>query len=162
MKTVCFEIKVMILKNKLDKSFGPSGTFAGYTILVLGIAATWSTWGGLLLVIVGAFMGFSSTGTVIDTDKKKIRYLNNLFGFIPAGKEIDIDKSMKLGIKESNITWTTFSQSNRSINTLKNDFRIVLCDSGEKEIMEISKSDSFATVKDHLDALSRQLGLEVI
>jgi len=152
----------MILKNKLDKSFGPSGTFAGYTILVIGIAVTWLNWGGLLLVVVGAFMGLSYTSTVINTDIKKIRYLNNLFGFIPLGKWMDIDASMKLGIKESNVTFTTYSQSNRSIDTVKNDFRIVLCDSGEKEIMEISKSDSFETGKDHLDTLSRQLGLEAI
>jgi len=152
----------MILKNKLDKSFGPSGTFAGYTILVIGLVVTWSNWGGLLLVIAGAFMGLSSTSTVIDTDKKKIRYINNLLGFIPTGKWMDINATMKLGIKESNVTWTTFSRSNRSIDTVKNDFRIVLCDSGEKEIMEISKSDSFATGKDHLDTLCRQLGLEAI
>jgi len=152
----------MILKNKLDKSFGPSGTFAGYTIFVIGLVTLYATWGGLLLVIVGAFMGFSSTSTVIDTDKKKIRYLNNLFGFIPAGKWMDMDASMKLGIKESNVTWTTYSRSNRSIDTEKNDFRIVLCDSGEKEIMEISKSNSVETVKERLDTLSRQLGLEAI
>ncbi len=152
----------MILKNKLDKSFGPSGTFAGYTIFVIGLVATWSTWGGLLLVIVGAFMGFSSTSSVIDTDKKKIRFSNNLFGILPTGKWIEIDDLMKLGIKESNVTWTTFSRSNRSIDTVKNDFRIVLCDSGEKEIMEISKSDSFEAAKDRLDTLCRQLALEPI
>ncbi len=152
----------MILKNKLDKSFGPSGTFAGYTILVIGLVLTWTNWGGLLLVVLGAFMGLSSTSTVIDTDKKKIRSLNNLLGFIPIGKWMDIDAAMKLGIKESNVTWTTFSRSNRSIDTIKNDFRIVLCDSGEKEIMEISKSESFATGKDQLDTLCRQMGLEAI
>lgn len=152
----------MILKNKLDKAFGPSGTFAGYTILVFGIVATWSSWGGLLLVLVGAFMGLSTTSTIVDTDTKRIRFTNNLLGFIPVGKWMDIDDSMKLGIKESNVTFTAFSRSNRSIDTVRNDFRIVLCDSGEKIIMEISKSDSFETAKDQLDSLSRQLGLEAV
>ncbi len=152
----------MVLKNRLDKSFGPSGTFAGYTILIIGIITVWYTWGGLLMVIVGAFMGFSSTSSLIDIDKKKIRFSNNLFGFIPTGKWMEIDTSMKLGIKESNVTWTTFSRSNRSIDTVKNDFRIVLCDSEEKEIMDISKSDSFETAKDHLDSLCSQLALEAI
>lgn len=152
----------MILKNKLDKSFGPSGTFAGYTLFVAGLVITYSNWGGILLIILGAFMGFSSTGTVIDTDKKRIRFSNNLFGFIPAGKWIDIDPSMKLGIKESNITWTTFSRSNRSIDTVKKDFRIALCDSGENEIMEISKKESLQLIMHELETLSRQIGLSKI
>lgn len=149
----------MILKNKLDKSFGPSGTFAGYTILIIGIVTTYTNWGGLLLVVVGALMGFSSTSTVIDTDKKRIMFSNNLFGIIQTGKWMDIDDTMKVGIKESNVTWTTFSRSNRSIDTMNKDFRIVLCDSDEKEIMEISKSDSLNSATSQLETISRQLGL---
>lgn len=152
----------MIVKSELDKSFGPSGTFAGYTIFIIGLITTYSNWGGLILVLVGAFMGFSSTSTLIDLDKKKIKYSNNLFGFIKTGKWIDIDPTMKIGIKESNITWTTFSRSNRSIDTVKKDFRIVLCDSAETEIMEISKSKSVDSAMLQLETLSRQLGLSAI
>ena len=152
----------MILKNKLDKSFGPSGTFAGYMIFIVGLITTYSNWGGLILVLAGAFMGFSSTSTFIDLDKKRIMFSNNLFGFIKTGKWIDLEATMKVGIKESNITWTTFSRSNRSIDTAKKDFRIVLCDSAETEIMEISKSESRVTAMAHLENLSRQLGLSAI
>lgn len=152
----------MVIKNKLDKSFGPSGTYAGYTILVIGIVTTCTNWIGLLLVAVGAFMGFSSTSSVIDPDKKRIMFSNNLFGFIQTGKWIDVDDTMRVGIKESNVTWTTFSRSNRSIDTTNKDFRIVLCDSDEKEIMEISKSDSLDSATSQLETISRQLGLRSI
>ena len=152
----------MILKNKLDKSFGPSGTLAGYTILVIGLITTYTNWGGILLVMVGVFMGFSSTSSVMDTDKKRIMFSNNLFGFIKTGKWVDIDNAMKVGIKESNVTWTTYSRSNRSIDTIKKDFRIVLCDSDEKEIMEISKSDSLDSAATQLELISKQLGLSPI
>ena len=152
----------MIVKNRLDKSFGPSGTFAGYTILVAGLVTTYSNWGGILLVIIGAFMGFSSTSAIIDTDNKRIKFSNNLFGVIPNGKWIDIVPAMKLGIKESNITWTTFSRSNRSIETLKKDFRIALCDSDKNEIMEISKKDSLELIMVELKTLSRQMELSTI
>jgi hypothetical protein len=69
---------------------------------------------------------------------------------------------MKVGIKESNITWTTFSRSNRSIDTVNKDFRIVLCDSAETEIMEISKSGSPDAAMLQLENISRQLGLNTI
>jgi hypothetical protein len=149
----------MIQNNKLDKSFGPSGSFAGYIIFAAGLVATYSNWAGLILVVIGAFVGFSSTGTVIDVYKKRIKFSNNLFGFIPAGKWIDIEPTMKVGIKESNITWTTFSRSNRSIDNVKQDFRIVLCDTEENEIMEISKNDSLDSAKSQLETISQQLGL---
>jgi len=149
----------MIVKYKLDKSFGPSGTFAGYALIVIGLITTYSSWIGLLLIIIGAFMGFSSTGTVIDTDNKRIKFLNNLFGFIKTGKWVDIDPAMKVGIKESNVTWTTFSRSNRSIDTVKKDFRIVLCDVDENELMEISKSNFIDDAMSQLEIIGKQLAL---
>ena len=152
----------MIYKNKLDKSFGPSGTFAGYIIFVVGLATTYSNWAGILLVLLGAFMGFSSTSSRIDIDRKRIMFSNDLFGFIRTGKWTDLNTTMKLGIKESNITWTTFSRSNRSIDTVRKDFRIVLCDSDENVIMEISKKESLESAMAELEIVSRRLGLSVI
>lgn len=152
----------MIQKNKLDKSFGPSGSFAGYIIFIAGLITTYSNLAGLILVVIGAFVGFSSTVTLIDLAKKKIKFSNNLFGFILTGNWIDIEPTMKVGIKESNISWTTFSRSNRSIDTVKKDFRIALCDSDENEIMEIHKNDSFEEAMVQLDIISRQLGLRMI
>jgi hypothetical protein len=152
----------MIHKNKLDKSFGPSGSFAGYIIFAAGLIATYSDLIGLILVLIGAFVGFSSTSTLMDTGKKRIKFSNNLFGFIPAGKWINIENSMKLGIKESNVTWTTFSRSNRSIDMVNKDFRIALYDSSENEIMEISKTKSLDAAKVELETISKELELEVI
>jgi hypothetical protein len=149
----------MIVKHKLDKSFGPSGTFAGYVLVGFGLLTIYSSWIGLILVLIGAFIGFSSTGSVIDTDKKRIKFSNNLFGFIKTGKWVDIDPSMKVGVKESNVTWTTFSSSNRSIDTVKKDFRIVLCDAEENEIMEISKSNSVEDAMSQLEIIGKQLAL---
>jgi hypothetical protein len=152
----------MTQKNKLDKSFGPSGSFAGYILFAGGLIATYSNSGGLILVLIGAFVGFSSTSTLIDPGKKRIKFSNNLFGFIPIGKWINIENSMKLGIKESNVTWTTFSRSNRSVDTVNKDFRIALYDSSENEIMEIHKDDSLEEVRVELGIISRQFGLSII
>jgi len=152
----------MIRKNKLDKSFGPSGSLAGYILFVAGLIATYSNAVGLILVFIGAFVGFSSTSTLIDPDKKRVKFSNNFFGFIPAGKWIDIETTMKLGIKESNATWTTFSRSNRSIDTVNKDFRIALYDCNENEIMDISKNKSLDAANIELETVSRELDLEVM
>ena len=44
----------MKVNNKLDKSFGPVGTSAGIFLFVLGIITLYSSWFGLILVIVDA------------------------------------------------------------------------------------------------------------
>jgi hypothetical protein len=49
---------------------------------------------------------------------------------------------MKIGIKESNMTWRTFSRSNRSIDTDVKDFRLILLDAEDQEIMPIMKLNS--------------------
>lgn len=91
-----------------------------------------------------------------------MKFSNNLFGFIQTGKWNDVDPTMKVGIKESNVTWTTFSRSNRSIDMVKKDFRITVYDSEDKEIMEISKHNSLESAMEKLRIISGQLGLSSI
>ena len=93
----------MIKEYKLDKSFGPIGTIAGITIFVVGVALICFSISGLFLIIIGAFVGFSSTSTLIDSDSKKVRFCNNLFGIIKVGKWITIEPNMNIDIKKSRI-----------------------------------------------------------
>lgn len=63
----------MITRNKLDKTFGPVGSLAGIFYSLTG----------LILVLIGAFVGFTSTMTLVDfvkrdfPTKKKFGYLNH-------------------------------------------------------------------------------------
>jgi hypothetical protein len=106
--------------------------------------------------------GLFATSSVVDTDKRRIMFSNNLFGIIKTGRWVEIKDVMKVGMKKSSVSWTTYSSSNRSIDTIKKDFRIVLCDSAENEIMEISKSDSLDTAITQLEIISKQLGINPI
>ena len=90
----------MIIKNKLDKTFGPFGTSTGFFIMIGGVIATFYSFLGLIIAIVGAFACFTSTSTIIDTDNKRIKHSDNLFGIIPIGKWIDIKPDMKIGLKK--------------------------------------------------------------
>ena len=81
-------MREMRIKNKLDKSFGPVGTSAGSLLFVVGMIVIFNSIYGLILVVLGAFVGFSSTGTIIDTEKRRIKFSNNLFGIFQTGKWI--------------------------------------------------------------------------
>jgi hypothetical protein len=111
-------------------------------IFIAGIASSFQSLAGLILVVLGAFVGFSSTSVLIDSDNQRIRFSNNLFGIVRTGKWLKVTSGMKIGIKHSNVTWRAYSRSNRPVDIAKSDFRVVLVDADEREIMPLLKSDS--------------------
>lgn len=149
----------MITNNKLDKSFGPVGTTAGIVIFVVGLITIVSSFYGLILIVLGAFVGFTSTSTFIDFEQKRIKFSNNIFGFISIGKWIPVEPTMIIGIQESNVTWSAFSQGNRNLDIEQKDFRIVLFDSDNRELMTLLKTDSMESAGVEMERLSNQLGL---
>jgi hypothetical protein len=152
----------MTIKYRLDKSFGPVGTTAGSILLVAGLIITLSSVWGIILALLGAFVGFSSTCTLLDVDRKRIKFSNDLFGVIHTGKWIPIDNSMKLGIKETDMTWSAYSRGNRPFDVEKQDFRITLIDANDKDIMVIKKNDSLESAKADLEKVASQLGIASI
>jgi len=153
----------MIAKNKLDQSFGPVGSMAGIIIFIAGLYVTcFVSLTGLILLLTGAFVGFTSTSAVIDYEKKRVKLSNNFFGIIKLGHWITIDSKMKIGIKKSNSVWRAYSRSNRDLNISEMDFRLILYDSSEEQIMALQKTDSVDSAKLAGDVLCQQLGLSLI
>ena len=74
-----------MVNNKLDKTFGPVGSFAGIIILLFGIYACFYSWVGITTIVVGVFLAFTNTGTLIDFENRRLKFASNLFGFIPVG-----------------------------------------------------------------------------
>jgi hypothetical protein len=151
-----------MIKNKLDKTFGPFGSSTGFFLFIGGIIATYFSFFGLIIAIIGAFVSFTSTGTYVDTEKKRIKFSNNLFGIFPAGKWIDIKPDMKLGLKKSHKGYRAYVRGTQPIGIHYNDIRIFLYDSENKQIMPISKFDSYESSKTELNNLSTLLGLEIM
>jgi len=147
----------MITNNKLDKSFGPVGTTAGIVLFVVGIITIFSSLYGLILIVLGAFVGFTSTSTFIDFEKKRIKFSNNIFGIIQTGKWIPVEPTMKIGVQESNVTWSAFSQGNRNLNIEQKDFRILLYDSENREILTLMKIGSMESAKVEMEILCNKL-----
>ncbi len=152
----------MIIKSKLDRQFGPAGSSTGIVMIAGGLFATYHSYIGLILILFGAFIGFTSTSTMLDTDKRKIKFSNNLFGILPIGKWIDIEPEMMLGIKKAHKGYRTYSRSNRQLNIHLRDVRIVLYGSDKKPIMQMMKFDSGEAAKEELGKLSNQLKLSTI
>jgi len=150
----------LIIKNKLDKTFGPFGTSTGFFIMIGGIIATFYSFLGLIIALVGAFACFTSTSTIIDTDNKRIKHSDNLFGIIPVGKWIDIKPDMKIGLKKFHRGYRAYIRGTQKVGIHYKDIRIFLYDSANKQLVPINKFDSYESSKNELNNLSSLLGLE--
>jgi hypothetical protein len=150
----------MKMINKLDKPFGPAGTSAGLVLLFAGVLTVSRSLFSLILIFIGAFMGFTSTSSIIDTKSKKVKFSNNLFGIFRIGKWVPIESGMKIGIRKSDQIWRTSSWSNRVLDIRQQDYRIVLFDFDEKEVITLKKEISQKAARTQLSKLSQQLGLK--
>lgn len=152
----------MITENKLDRVFGPIGSSAGIPLFVAGLIITYFSWTGLFLVLIGAFVGFTSTSALVDYEKRRLKFTNRIFGIFPVGKWVVVDKSMKIGIKKSNKVWRAYSRSNRPLDIADSDYRMILYDANGREIMPIQKFDSIDLAKSGLEKFCNQFGLDVM
>ncbi|MDG5799829.1 hypothetical protein QA597_05575 [Marinilabiliaceae bacterium ANBcel2] len=151
----------MILNYTLDKSFGPAGSVVGYFIILVGVSTVHLSFSGVVLMLIGSFMAFSTTGSVIDVDNFKIRFTNNLFGFIKIGGWRYVHPKMMIGLSDSKMTYRVYSMSNRSVDMGYSDYRIYLYNSDGRRGNAICRFKKLKDAEDELATLSDLLGLQI-
>ena len=152
----------MRIYNRIDRLFGPAGNTAGIVLIAVGLVMIYYSFVAIVLILVGLFAGFTSSGSVIDTDRKRIKFSNNLFGIISTGKWIEIEKEMHLGIEKSRSAWRTYSRSNRVLETENHGYMVILYDSAGKKIIPVLKTRTRESARAKLELLKEKLGLEVV
>ncbi len=148
--------------HQFEKAFGPGASFSGKIIFVVGLFVSYYTLTGLILVLTGAFLGFTNTCTTIDFEQRRVKHSNNLFGFIKTGKWMNINDSMKTAICKSKHIYRTNSQSNKTVDIETESTLICLFDSEGKKIMPLKKVISIEKQENELFELSEKLKLTII
>jgi len=151
----------MKIKNKIEKPFGPAGSWTGIFMFIAGVVMSYFSLIGLVLVIPGAFIGFTYENTLIDIDKRLVKHVNYLFGFIPTGKWIAINPEMRLGLKRIHRGYSTITRGN-SLHIHTVDIRIILYGANNKEILHIKKFNSVEEAKKDIEKLRNQLELSIM
>lgn len=148
-----------MVNNKLDKTFGPVGSFAGIIILLFGIYACFYSWVGITTIVVGAFLAFTNTGTIIDFENRRLKFASKLFGFIAVGHWTEIKPGMKLIVRNVSKTYTANSASNRQTSQKQSDIRIVLLNDSGAEVMAVKKFGTKEAAEKELPELTEKLKL---
>ena len=149
----------MITNNRLDRSFGTVGSSAGVFVFIAGVILTCLYLSAFILVVIGAFVGFTTSSAMIDYGRKQVKFSNNLFGLIRIGKWMPLEPTMKIGIRASNQTYRTYSRGNQALDVTQKDFRLILYDASNKEIMPVKKMESLEAARIELELESKRLGL---
>ena len=151
-----------MINNRLDKSFGPVGSFSGIVVFIAGLVSVYFSLFAFILVLIGAFVGFSYSSTWIDMERQRVRFSNNIFGLIKTGPWVQIENNMKIGIKKSNQVWRSYSRSNRTLDIANEDYRLILYNLEGKMVMPIKKTDNLLSAKTELQLMCNQMGLSQI
>ena len=151
-----------MIKNRFGLTFGPFGSSTGFFLILGGIAATWFSVYGLIIVFAGLFALFTDTSTKIDFDRKRIRHTDNLFGIIPVGKWTEISPGMKLGIKKTHRGFMGYTRGSQPMSIHEHDIRIILYGSDNKPIMPLKSFSSLESAREDLGIFSQQLGIPIL
>lgn len=149
--------------NKIDNAFGRTAVFVGGLFLITGAGFIYfkAYIAGVVVQLISLFVIFSYSGVDIDTENKRIRQYNKLFGLIKIGrwKPTKIYRGVTLVpfVKsESMASW-----SNRTTTLRTRDYRIFIVDKAKKPAFAIKCCDNIQEAKDSLDEFSIWLKLPV-
>lgn len=146
--------------NKLDYLFGPVGTISGKTIFLAGVILIFFSLSGLILILFGAFVGFTYKSIIIDFESRKVKPSTNIFGIIPWGKWVFVHPDMKVSFRKTGNTWRTYSRGNRSFNIADKDYFIFLCDSKGTEIIPLLKTNDSEKARLESEKTREKFGLK--
>jgi hypothetical protein len=132
-----------IQNNNLGKVFGPSPSFAGYVMIIAGILSLSRSLWGLALIIPGAFLAFTYTGTMTDYANRRVRYYTSFFGLISTGKWTAIDQTAKLNILKVRRKMTSYSRANVRLDTEDSEIRLVMLNKNGTEKIILNRYNTF-------------------
>jgi hypothetical protein len=144
----------MVLRNhNHGKFFGPVQVFMGYIFIVLGLCCVIYSPGTLLLVIPGTFMAFTYSGTIIDTENKKIMPYTTLFGIIRTGKWIEVSAFSIFKIVKSNRRYTSYSRSNVRLDMNITDISLLLVSKRGTKKVVLNRFTNFEDARREMEEL---------
>jgi hypothetical protein len=129
--------------NKLGKFFGPSLSFAGYFLMGAGILTISYSFGSLALIIPGAFLAFTYSGTILDIDKKRVKPYIALFGIFRTGEWVYIKNTSQFNIAKVTKRFTSYSRANVRFDLDTREIRLILINKDIPKKVIINKFKNF-------------------
>ncbi len=141
------------LNNKLGKFFSPSASYAGYVFIGCGIFSAFYSLVALSLLIPGLFLAFTYNGTLIDTDRKRIKSYTSLFGIIKTGQWVSADQFTNFSIIKATKNFTSYSRANLRFDMKVSDIELLISNSRTTKKIVLNKYNNLAEAQKEMDSL---------
>jgi hypothetical protein len=150
--------RIMKFKSKTEYPFAPYLSFAGVLFMLTGLFF-FRQIAGIVLIAAGAFLCFTTSGVVIDTDSQRMKSFSRLFGIVSVGKWMDYSNCTGIAIVPVTTTYVVHSRSDRT-NALESRFyRVYLVDKQLKPLCRLGKFKTIQVAKKEVEKLSQLLKL---
>ncbi len=139
------------------KFFSPVQVYMGYVFLATGIFCAYYSLSILILVLPGAFIAFTTNGTIIDIDNKRIKAYTMHFGFCRTGNWIALSQFTRFNIQRATRRSTTYSRGSVRLDTDLTDINLLLINrNGSKKVI-INRYSSFEEAQKEKEDLTKIL-----
>jgi len=118
------------------KFAGPSASFTGFALIAGGIIGLAYSYTALFLLIPGALLAFTTSGTIIDLKIKRVKSFTAVFGLFRIGKWLELNKFSRFNISRVKGKYNLYSRGMvmHRMNTV--DIRLLLTNhSGSKKLI---------------------------
>lgn len=146
-----------LLNKKHGRFFGPVQIYMGYVFIAIGIFCAIYSLTILLFIIPGSFMAFTYTGTIIDTENKRVRPYTSLFGFIRTGKWTEVSQSSGFKIMKSNRRYTSYSRANIRLDMNITDISLLLINKNSSGKILLNRYNNFEDARREMEELKLSL-----
>jgi hypothetical protein len=116
----------MIQHFKLHRITGPSGIFAGYVLLVVGVLTVYFTLTAVPLILLGGILAFSYRESQINKETKQYKADILLWGIYPMGKWTEFRKEDTVTIEKITGVYLPFSKRSDRLSSFQPVFRVSL------------------------------------
>lgn len=143
-----------VINYNHGKFFSPSQSYMGYVFIACGIFASYYSLNALFLLIPGCFIAFTYTGTIIDTDKKRVRPYTSHFGIIRTGKWIETNLFTRFNITKANRRYTNISRGGVRFDMNISDIRLLLQNKDGSRKVVLNVYSKFEDARKEMEELS--------
>ena len=143
------------------KVFSSNVVVLGYVLLGLSpLAFFGNVFIGIGLLLVGAFIGFTTNHVVVDLENETIWEYTAFLGFIKIGKKTDYRKYGILTVVPVKQTTTTYGRSTHSTSYTDYLFAVCLLGSNYRGKRELTKLPQKSQSEDLAKELTHRMGME--
>jgi len=139
------------------KFFSPVQVYMGYVFLATGIFCAYYSLSILILVLPGAFIAFTTNGTIIDIENKRIKAYTMHFGFFRTGDWIALSQFTRFNIQRATRRYTTYSRGSVRLDTDLTDINLLLINRNGLKKVIINRYSSFEEAQKEKEDLTNIL-----